>query len=264
MSESHVLVNRERPAVTILTLNRPQIRNALNVSLLESLGQALASVEADQSQRVLILRGEGPAFCAGLDLKEARQDEFAQRTPRLVAQTLQAIYQSRLVTIAAVHGAAVAGGAGLMSACDLVVAADDARIGYPEVHRGLVAGLVMSFLYRQVGERRARELVLLGQFIDASRALEMGLVNRIVPAGQVDDESLVLAAGLLQGGPLAVERTNEIIAQLGPRAIDEDLELALHHHLLARQGPEATEGLTAFAQKRAPQWSQPERDRDRS
>src|SRR5581483_5685167 len=110
--------------------------------------------------RVLILRGTGAAFCAGLDLKEASDHAKAHATAELVANTLIALSETRLVTIAAVHGAAVAGGAGIMSACDFVVAARGTKIGYPEVRRGLVAGLVMTFLRRQTGERNMRELLL--------------------------------------------------------------------------------------------------------
>src|ERR1700676_2100497 len=175
-----VLVEKQSPRITVVTLNRPERRNALTIELLTELTAAINVTAADEQQRVLILRGAGQAFCTGLDLKEAADDGKAHATAEMVAKTLTALSQTRLITIAAVHGAAVAGGAGIMSACDFVVAAEKTKIGYPEVRRGLVAGLVMTFLRRQIGERDMRELVLGGELIDAHRAREIGLVNRVV------------------------------------------------------------------------------------
>src|SRR5438067_13667912 len=147
-----VLVEKQTPHITVVTLNRPERRNSLTIELLSEL-IATINVASDQpEQRVLILRGAGAAFCTGLDLKEAADQSKAHATAEMVAKSLVAIAATRLVTIAAVHGAAVAGGAGIMSACDFVVAAERTKIGYPEVRRGLVAGLVMTFLRRQVGE----------------------------------------------------------------------------------------------------------------
>src|SRR5437588_9579236 len=180
-----VLVEKKGSHLTILTLNRPERRNALSLQLLSELVSAIKTASDEPHQRILILRGAGAAFCTGLDLKEAADQTKAHDTADLVAQTLIALSQSRLVTIAVVHGAAVAGGAGLMSACDYVVAAEKTKIGYPEVRRGLVAGLVMTFLRRQLRERDIRELLFSGEIIDAQRALEIGLVNRVVPPAEV-------------------------------------------------------------------------------
>ena len=133
----NVLIEEKNPRVTILTLNRPERRNALTIELLTELTDALDRVAADSQKRVLILRGAGKVFCAGLDLNETTVSERAHRSAEMVAKTLPAISQTRLITIAQVHGAALAGGAGLMSACDFVVAAEDTKIGYPETRRGL-------------------------------------------------------------------------------------------------------------------------------
>src|ERR1041384_1973425 len=197
MNASLITTEQREEGITILTLNRPAKRNALNALLMETCSEALEALAQDKSQRVVILRGEGPVFCAGLDLEEAFLPENAERTARLVARLLRAVYQLPQVTIAAVQGAAIAGGAGLMSACDVVVATQDARIGYPEVRRGLVAALVMSLLHRQVRERDARELLLLGELISSERARVMGLVNRIVPAEHLMDEAMSLARTVL-------------------------------------------------------------------
>src|SRR5436305_2441813 len=175
-----VLIEKESRQINVVTLNRPERRNALTLELLTELCAAINAASEQPEQRVLILRGAGAAFCTGLDLKEAADSTKAHATAEMVANTLVAISQTRLVTIAAVHGAAVAGGAGIMSACDLVVAAERTKIGYPEVRRGLVAGLVITFLRRQVSERNLRELLFGGELIDEVREKDIGLVNRVV------------------------------------------------------------------------------------
>jgi len=172
----------------------------------------------------------------------------------LVAKTLITLAETPLVTIAAVHGAAVAGGAGIMSACDFVVAAEKTKIGYPEVRRGLVAGLVMTFLRRQVGERNMRELVLGGELIDAERAREIGLVNRVVAPDQLLYEAQRFADSVLQGAPNAVAETKRLIEELWSTSVKEDVDLALKHHMQARESAEAREGIAAFNEKRPPNW----------
>src|ERR1043166_8253126 len=176
-----VLIEKKTPQITVLTLNRPERRNSLSLQLLTELIAAIKVASDEPAERVLILRGAGAAFCTGLDLKEASDHTKAHATADLVAKVLITLSQTRLVTIAAVHGAAVAGGAGIMSACDYVIAAAKTKLGYPEVRRGLVAGLVMTFLRRQLRERDIRELLLGSDLIDAERAREIGLVNRVVP-----------------------------------------------------------------------------------
>src|SRR5213595_2227014 len=175
-----ILIEKQTPQVTVLTLNRPERRNALTIELLSELNAAIKIACDQPDERVIILRGAGAAFCTGLDLKEAADQTKAHSTAEMVAKTLITLSQTRLITIAAVHGAAVAGGAGIMSACDYVIAAAKTKLGYPEVRRGLVAGLVMTFLRRQLRERDIRELLLGSDLIDAERAREMGLVNRVV------------------------------------------------------------------------------------
>src|SRR5437764_7799397 len=160
-----VLIERQTPQITLVTLNRPERRNALTIELLTELVAAIKVASDEAHERILILRGAGAAFCTGLDLKAAAPQN-AHATAEMVAKALLAISQTRLVTIAAVHGAAVAGGAGIMSACDFVVAAEGTKIGYPEVRRGLVAGLVMTFLRRKLRDRDARGLVPGGGLFD--------------------------------------------------------------------------------------------------
>jgi len=250
-----VLTEKHSPQITIITLNRPERRNALSIQLLTELIASIKLASDEPKERIVILRGAGAAFCTGLDLKEAKDQTKAHATADLVAHVLGALSEARPVTIAAVHGAAVAGGAGIMSACDFVVAAEKTKIGYPETRRGLVAGLVMTFLRRQLRERDIRELLLGGELIDANRALEMGLINRVVPGDEVMNEALKFADSVLQGAPNAVLQTKRIIEELWGTSVKEDLELALKHHMQARGSAEAREGIGAFNEKRKPTWA---------
>jgi methylglutaconyl-CoA hydratase len=250
-----LLIEKQSPQITVVTLNRPERRNSLTIELLNELIAAIKVASDQPNERLLILRGAGAAFCTGLDLKEAADSKKAHRTAELVAKTLITLAETRLVTIAAVHGAAVAGGAGIMSACDFVVAAQKTKIGYPEVRRGLVAGLVMTFLRRQVGERNMRELVLGGELIDAEHARGIGLVNRVVAPDQLMTEAQKFADSVLQGAPNAITQTKRLIEELWSTSVKEDVDLALKHHIQARESAEAREGIAAFNEKRKPNWA---------
>ena len=199
MADSQPVVLREplNPYTTALTLNRPDRRNALSLQLMQELIDAVESMGKDAPQRVLVLRSAGEVFCTGLDLKEAQEAGKLDASAHTVAKLLQTVHGCPLVTIAAVHGAAMAGGAGLMSTCDFVVAAQGTKIGYPEAKRGLVAALVMSFLLRQLKERNMRELLLTCEPIDANRALEIGLVSRVVARDRVLDEVMRISASVV-------------------------------------------------------------------
>ncbi len=251
-----VLIEKQSPQITVVTLNRPERRNALTLELLSQLCAAIKVASDEPQNRLIILRGAGAAFCTGLDLKEAADQTKAHATAEMVANTLIAVSQTHLVTIAAVHGAAVAGGAGIMSACDFVVAAERTRIGYPEVRRGLVAGLVMTFLGRQVSERNMRELLLGSELIYAERAKEIGLVNRVVAQNDLMPEALKFAASVLQGAPGAVAQTKRLIDELSWRSVKDDVDLALKYHMQARESDEAREGIAAFNEKRKPKWAE--------
>ena len=249
-----VLIEKQTPQIRTIVLNRPERRNALTLDLLNELSAAVKVASDQPEERVLILRGAGAAFCTGLDLREAADHTKAHATAEMVARTLVTLSQTRLITIAAVHGAAVAGGAGIMSACDFVVAAERTKIGYPEVRRGLVAGLVMTFLRRQVGERNMRELLLGSELIDAGRAREIGLVNRVVAKDDLINEAQKFAQSVLQAAPGAVTQTKRLIEELWWRSVQDDVDLALKYHLQARESSEAREGIAAFNEKRPPTW----------
>src|SRR5476651_622741 len=228
-----VLVENQTPQITLITLNRPERRNALTIELMTELTAALENAAADEAQRVLILRGAGNAFCTGLDLNEAAEIHKAHASAEMVAKTLVTLSQTRLVTIAVVHGAAVAGGAGIMSACDFVIAAEGTKIGYPEVRRGLVAGLVMTFLRRQLRERDLRELLLTSELIDAKRAQEIGLVNRVVSPDELDSAAHEIAAAVLQGAPGAITNSKRLMEELWSSSVADDIARALRHHMKA-------------------------------
>ena len=244
----------QKDRVTTLTLNRPERRNALTIELMSELAAAIESASADPQQRVLILRGAGKAFCAGLDLNETTITEKAHQSAEIIAKMLLAVSQTRLITIAQIHGAAVAGGAGVMSACDFVVAAARTKIGYPEAKRGLVAGLVMTFLRRQLRERDIRELLFTGDLITAERAREMGLVSRVVPPNELENETQKIVAAVLQNAPEALASSKRLIEELWSTSVKKDVERALRQHMEARESPEAKEGIAAFLEKRPPNW----------
>jgi methylglutaconyl-CoA hydratase len=248
-----LLIEKQTPQITVVTLNRPERRNALTIELLTELMAAIRLASDEPNERIIILRGAGAAFCTGMDLKAATPQN-AHAMAELVAETLLTLSQTHLITIAAVHGAAVAGGAGIMSACDFVVAAERTKIGYPEVRRGLVAGLVMTFLRRQVGERNMRELLLGSELINAERAKEIGLVNRVVAQEELMSEAQKFADSVLQGAPGALAQTKHFIEELWWRSVKEDIDLAFKHHMEARESSEAREGIAAFNEKRPPNW----------
>ncbi|MEM8733329.1 MAG: enoyl-CoA hydratase/isomerase family protein [Planctomycetota bacterium] len=254
MTEQLVRTEDRGHGVCVLTLNRGDKRNALSSDLMRQLCDAIKQLEETESNRVLILRGDGKAFCAGLDLAEAADTTNAQKSAELVGEMLHTVYDSRLITIAAIHGAAIAGGAGLMSACDFVVAESGTKIGYPEVHRGLVAALVSGLLCTHVPLRTARELMLLGEIFDADRAHAIGLVNSVCEPGAAFSEACSLADKVLLGGPKAVVLSKQAVNEFTGSDFREQISKALDGHLAARDSTEAHEGFAAFFEKRPPAW----------
>ena len=250
---SSIIVERIQPSVVRIILNRPDQRNALSTELMEQLQVQMSEIHSDDSVRAVILQGAGKVFCAGLDLSETMSDDSHQ-SAGVVAETLRTVADAKVVTIAIVHGAAVAGGAGLMSTCDFVIAEQGAKIGFPEVRRGLIGALVVSFLRRQLGERDLRELLITGNLITAERALEMGLVNRVVAPGEGQAVADKFIHEILQGAPGAIARTKELLAR-SPGSVHDDLDAALKLHVAARDADEAAEGIAAFLEKRPPSWA---------
>ena len=247
------LEERER-GVAILTLDRPEKRNALSIALMESLCTALEQLAEKTAPRVVILRGAGPVFCAGLDLVEAAKSELAEPSAQAVARVLKTVSESTLVTIAAVHGMAVAGGAGLMAACDFVVATRELRISFPEVRRGLVPALVSIVLRRRLQDADLRRLLLLTDEIDAPCAQQMRLIDHIVAADNLLEASQEIANKILMAAPEAIRLTKQLLRETHALPPADAMQLALEFHSRARGSDEAREGLTAFAERRAPRW----------
>jgi methylglutaconyl-CoA hydratase len=253
--EQLVLIERDATRrTTTLTLNRPARRNALNLPLLEAFKATLEAVAHDHGTRVLVIRGAGPVFCSGMDLADTAAEPI--KAVELVRDVFLAIAGSPLVTIALVHGAAVAGGGGLAAACDFTVMADDAKIGFPEVKRGLVAALVAALLRRQMREHDLRELLLIGELIPAVRAEKIGLAHRVVVATELTTTAQNLARAICEGGPGAVAETKALLGRLAARPLAEDFAIALETHSRTRDSEEAREGSRAFVEKRKPSWSE--------
>jgi methylglutaconyl-CoA hydratase len=249
-----LLIDSSDAQITRLTLNRPAKRNALNIATLTALTQAVTAAAADLNRRVVILAGAGPIFCSGLDLAEAADPNQTHASAQALRDAYFAIASSPLITIAAVQGGALGGGVGLVAACDLAVAEEDVQIAFPEVRRGIIAAVVTALLRRQLGDRSARELILLGQSIDAARAATLGIINRIAPKGFALARAESLAQEALLAAPGSVMRTKKLLDKLAPRPLEQDLAIALEMHLSARNSPEFAEGLNAFKEKRPPKW----------
>jgi methylglutaconyl-CoA hydratase len=250
----------DRGPISVLTLDRPLQRNALSRALLAQLRDGIDKVKVDEKIRAVVLTGAGVAFCTGMDLKEAAAMDAAAdaevqtiATLEEFADLLQRLHALPKPTVAAVNGDALAGGAGLMMACDLAIAAETARIGYPEVKRGLVAAIIMHDLTRQVGDRRARELLLGGEPISSKVAHDWGLVNRVTPNDVCLHEAIVVAEELAQSGPKALALTKRLLDEAAGRP--HDLRGAAAVSGSVRLSPEAQEGIHAFVEKRWPAWA---------
>lgn len=246
-----VLIDKSNPKIAILTLNRKEKCNALNLHLLKFLALAIEEINLDPQKKALIIKGEGLSFCSGLDLKEAADITTAEESNKLLARVLTAIYKSPLVTIAAVHGSAIAGGAGIMSACDFVIAAEKTLFGYPEVKRGLVAAQVMVLLKKQLMMRHIRELLLLGELIDANYALSIGLINKIVNSENLLQEAMEIAKITLKCNSKAISKTKELLDDLTGN-FTKDLSKMMIEGLKMRGTKEAQEGMSAFLEHRDP------------
>lgn len=254
MNQPLILVDRTNPQITILSLNRPAKRNALTIELMESLWRAIDETQRLGDQRAIILKGEGPIFCAGLDLMEAADLSKEEASSQFISKILTALYTSSLVTLAAVHGGAIAGGAGIMMACDFTIAAQNTIFGFPETSRGIVAAQIMPFICRQISQRQARELLLLGEIFDAERAKSIGLINRIVEHDQLMIEALNLAKLIIKNAPQATAKTKLLLEDMYPSDFQKDLQKGIQYHREARHSPEAKEGIAAFLEHREPNW----------
>jgi methylglutaconyl-CoA hydratase len=244
--------------VRTITLNRPEKRNALTPELQEELMAALGGAEA-AGARVVVLAGEGEAFCAGLDLTVLREmagqsvDEDRIEAQR-VARMFRALWECDVPTIAVVQGAAIAGGTGLATMCDFTLAAPEARFGFTEARIGFVPALVSAYLRLQVGDKVARGLLLTARIFDAEEARRLGLVSEVVAREGLQTRARELAAELMRNSPESLRATKQLLRAQQREWLESALELAMEANAAGRQTEDFREGVAAFVEKRKPVW----------
>lgn len=255
-----VILSTSDGLVRVLTLNRPGVRNALNLELRRGLAAALDDAAGDRRVRAVVLTGSGSVFCAGMDLAELDslldvgfEEQLADS--RELGDLFLRIFAFPKPLVAAVNGHAVAGGAGLASLCDVVVVSEDAKLGFSEARIGFVAALVSVFLSRLAGERVARELLLEARLIGAGEAVARGLASEALPAGEVLGRALARARAMAENAPEALAETKRLLVEASGLPLPEALELAATVNARARSGDELREGVGAFLEKRAPAWT---------
>jgi methylglutaconyl-CoA hydratase len=245
--------------VATITLHRPDKRNALSFQLLDEFVRALDEIEPSGAQ-VVILTGAGKAFCAGMDLEELKvltgksHAENVEDSKRM-ARIFRRLYDFPKPTIAAVNGAAIAGGTGLATMCDFTLAVPEAKFGYTEVRIGFVPAIVSSILVWQVGHKIARDLLLTGRLFAAAEAHSLGLVNEVVAPERLLDRARELAEQLTDNSPTSLRLTKKLINSFISAELDEQIDRAVHENAAIRQTADFREGVTSFLEKRKPQWS---------
>lgn len=241
-----------------VTFNRPEKRNAISPQMIVDLMAALEEIEQSDA-RVAILTGAGRAFCAGMDLAALR--EFPSQSPqqivsdaRTIAAMFRRLYDFPKPLIAAVNGPAIAGGCGIAMLADLTLAIPEAKFGYTEVKIGFMPAIVAAFVVRQLGEKRARDLLLTGRIFGAEEALRLGLVNEIVEPPNLLSRARELAKGLAALSPVSMKFTKRLLAGMASAELDRELEFAIQQSAQIRATADFREGLSAFLEKRQPVW----------
>jgi len=249
----------ESDRIATLAFNRPEKRNAISYELIDEMFLALAAVERSDAE-VLIITGVGMAFCAGMDLdnlraittRSAAQNRADSET---MARLFRSIYEFPKPTIAAVNGAAMGGGCGIATLCDFTVASDDAKFGYTEVKIGFLPAIVSTFLIPQVGEKRARDLLMTGRIFSAEEARQLGIVTNVVSGEQLIEWARELAGTLRQASPVSLRATKRLLSAFAKDVLDRRLELAVEENARIRSTDDFREGIAAFLEKRKPHWS---------
>lgn len=261
-----ILVSDAGPIRTI-TLNRPDSRNALTPQMQRELIQALDDSAATKSVRVLVITGAGSAFCAGLDLGALKHAEKIQVTSSPEAmeladnahrfsRILRTIYELPIPTIAAVNGHAIGGGTGIATVCDFTLAVPETKFGYTEVRIGFIPAVVSLYLSLQVGEKRARDLLLTGRLFTAEYAHQVGLVTEVVTASELIARVQELAETLVANSPTSLRDTKALLADEQRDWLDRGIEMSLAASVESRRTPDFLEGITAFLEKRKPKWAE--------
>jgi methylglutaconyl-CoA hydratase len=245
--------------IATITFNRPEKRNAISFQLVDELLAALDEIE-QSAALVVIITGAGKAFCAGMDLDELKalvgktHDENLQDSARM-ARIFRRLYDFPRPTIAAVNGAAIAGGTGLATMCDFTLAVPEAKFGYTEVRIGFVPAIVSSILVWQVGHKIARDLLLTGRLFDAAEAHRYGLVNEVVEPERLMEKARELAAQIIENSPSSVRATKKLINSFIAPQLDSQIAEAVEENAHIRTTTDFREGITSFLEKRKPRWS---------
>jgi len=257
MNYTTLLLEHGGPAAKI-TFNRPDKRNAISAKMICDLLTALDELEKDRT-RVVILTGTGSAFCAGMDLEmlSAISQQSAQENQddsRRMARMFRRIWSFPKPMIAAVNGHALAGGCGIATLCDFTLAVPEAKFGYTEVKIGFLPAIVSVFLTRQIGDKRARDLLLTGRLVEAQEAKELGLVTEIVAADKLMSRAAEIAEQLIAASPSSLMRAKRLLTSAAAASVDSDLERAVLENARIRCTPDFQEGLASFLEKRKPVW----------
>ena len=246
--------------IASVTLNRPEKRNALNDILVAEIKHALAVAEQMPEVKVVILKGNGKAFCAGADLEYLKKLQVFTKEQNLqdsasLAQLFMHIYRSTKIFIAQIEGHAIAGGCGLATVCDFAFSVPEAKFGYTEVRIGFVPAIVMFFVLRKLGETRAKEMLLSGDIIPAEQAVKYSLINRVIPADQIKEEVQAFAEKLcIQNSQASMQLTKKMIADIQNFPIENALTFASKMNAHARSTPDCIRGISAFLDKEKIEW----------
>jgi methylglutaconyl-CoA hydratase len=249
----------EAQGIATITLNRADKRNAISYELMNDLVAALKQA-ADSAAQVIILTGAGKAFCSGMDLDSLKQltgrtHEQNLKDSETMAGLFRALYDCPQPVIAAVNGPAIAGGTGLATLCDFTLAVPEAKFGYTEVRIGFVPAIVSSFLIANIGEKRARDLLLTGRIFGAEEAHRLGLVNEIVPPEQLLPRAQELARQLMENSPASLQATKKLLSAYTREQLDRQVAQAVEANAAIRQTADFKEGITSFLEKRKPTWT---------
>jgi methylglutaconyl-CoA hydratase len=245
--------------IATLTLNRPDKRNAISFELIDDLLRGVEEIERSPAQ-VLILTGAGKAFCSGMDLENlraltGRSPEQNRQDSETMARLFRTLYDFPKPTIAAVNGAAIAGGTGIATLCDFTLAVPETKFGYTEVRIGFVPAIVSTFLLRQIGEKQARDLLLTGRLFDADEAHRLGLVNEVVAPDKLMARARELAAQLMENSPTSLAFTKRLLSDHAKLDLDRQIAAAVRENAEIRNTPDFREGISSFLEKRKPRWS---------
>jgi methylglutaconyl-CoA hydratase len=243
-----------------INLNRPEVHNAFNEVMIAELTEVFLKISKDESTRVVVLTGNGDSFCAGADLNWMKKmihfsyQENLEDSLKL-AELFYRMYSLPQPTIARVNGAAIGGGTGLVAVCDMAIASENAKLSLSEVKLGLVPACISPYVIRKVGEGRCREFFLSGERLTANRAMELGLVNLVVPVEKLDQTVQEKVNQLISSGPKAIAMCKEILKNVPGMSFDKAKTYTAEMIALMRIGDEGQEGMNAFFEKRKPKWA---------